>query len=217
MRYNDYAPARIQLQEDKDCAVVAVSVATGEQYDAVWTCMDLMGRKKRKGTPQGIILGTLRHFHMNAVGIYDKELVMQCRTLRTLLPYLQDGNTYLIDTPGHILCIKEGVIKDWSVDKELRVDRIRQVVPMGVSEHSYKRPNQVAPWKPRAFSTCGYIHAIADRIYKLMDEPTDKAGIAEVRKLARKQCLEAGTNKNTVNVQLSKWSKIISVRIANKG
>lgn len=126
-----------KLNENNDCAVRAISIATDTPYKTVHELLERMGRIKRKGTRTQIIeravkiLG-FRMEHVPASYFIDRYPRKNIANVTTHHPdrfpqVWKDGHTYLIYTPGHILCVKDGVNHDWTRGRAIRATGIFRI------------------------------------------------------------------------------------------
>ena len=125
--YEALSADRLAHNERSDCAVVALTVASGRPYPEVWAMFAEAGRRTGGRTHRWVKeevlerLGlTLRlessHDHGSTVLTVEK----------TLDPY----RTYLVQTAGHILCVKHGVAHCWTRGRRHRVKAIQEVIKL---------------------------------------------------------------------------------------
>lgn len=113
-------------REDKDCAVRAVTIATGRSYQFVLGAYKCAGRNDR----QGVRAWMTKHVLL-ALGYTLEDVRVTAKTgktVRTIARLLPRRGTYLIGTKGHVFCYKNGKVHDWSKGRLLRVLAISKVV-----------------------------------------------------------------------------------------
>lgn len=129
-----------------DCAVIAISIATGVDYATVSEMVAERGRKEGQGTHTMIIKGVLRALGYETIVRYADEFIAKypkphCNALKSVTSHhpdrfpkaWNDGNTYMMIVSGgaHILTIKDGVNHDWTRGKAKRAAEIWQIVKAG--------------------------------------------------------------------------------------
>lgn len=138
-KFNSASQKARELRETNDCAVRAVTVATGADYELIHKLMIDCGRKPRKGTPTYVT-----HRVMNELG-YDMRPIspfafisrypgagkklqnVTSHHMRRYPSVWKDGKTYLLRSRGHIWCVVDGENHDWSINNALRVIEIYEV------------------------------------------------------------------------------------------
>jgi hypothetical protein len=117
------AAASDMLQEENDCAVIAVSIVTGVHYIDVHGMFEARGRKPRGSTKNWTIWSVLKR-----LGFQREKVEVQSRTVRTLGREFRDRpGVYLAWTSGHILAIKDGEIMDWTHGRLHRIIEVEEV------------------------------------------------------------------------------------------
>jgi len=112
-----------RLNESKDCAVIAVAIATGVNYMSVHCLMTSKGRKPRKSTLNTITYATLKHF-----GFRGEKVSYRSKTVRTLeREFKNRPGTYLVWVRGHVFALKEGHILDWTKGRQHRIKRVERI------------------------------------------------------------------------------------------
>ena len=120
--------------ETNDCAVRAVTAATGETYEKVHAIMAQLGRKTRRGTSMEIIQTAVRLLGYAMISVTSHDFLSKypsphCNVLRNVTTHhperfnrvWADGQTYLLRTARHILCVKNGRNVDWTKGSAKRV------------------------------------------------------------------------------------------------
>lgn len=213
MEYQSLTEVRNRHNETNDCAVVAVVIATGAPYEKVHQMMESKGRKSRRGTAQNITNAVLSKLGYMRFPIRDREVLTNGLTIRTLLPYLPEG-TFLVHTPGHILCIRDGVVQDWSANRLLRVYKIEQVLPDTHDQRTYTVPESIVPYAPGKGTQADLIHAMADKLHKEAGSPTDIKELRKLRINIMDHLWEAcGIRRTTASSELGKWQKIVLSKV----
>ena len=128
---------RVDLEEDCDCSVKAVVLATGIDYNVVHAFYNKHGRVDGRGANIYIMLDVLNGFNFLAVKIENENESfineIECfesyrsRTLRTIERELKVG-TYLVATDGHISCLKDGILHDWARGRMFRIQYIYKII-----------------------------------------------------------------------------------------
>ena len=152
-----YDATRNKGFDTKDCAVIAVSIATDTDYDVVHSMMKKHGRKDGKGTHMDITTKTLQElgWTTNTLredaykwgrGRYKKvkrvlstvvgrsyELLkfVDCDTVNQMSKRRLPQGRYLVQTRGHILTVKDGKVHDWTNGRKHRPVRILELVKLG--------------------------------------------------------------------------------------
>ena len=138
------------LGEANDCAVKAVTIATGLPYEQIHAMMKLKGRKDRKGTMSHITVRVLNELGYRvdkitmpinarraaetslAVGEFARARLKKypkhypvknftVKQLDTFKDAWSDLKNVLILTRGHILSFKDGQVHDWTQDRKNRI------------------------------------------------------------------------------------------------
>lgn len=96
--------------ETNDCAVISVVAATGKSYAEVHTAFQKLGRKYR-GSAQLYMIERV----INDLGfcMYNVTYSVKARTMKRVGFELKSG-TFLVGTPGHIACLRDGEVIDWT-------------------------------------------------------------------------------------------------------
>jgi hypothetical protein len=105
--------------EHNDCAVTAVSCATGFNYQHVHALFAKHGRRRNGRTPMGITEKVVRELGFRMV----REQV-KAKSVVTIERELMKDRSYLIRTRGHILAFAEGCIQDWTKGRRHHVRQV---------------------------------------------------------------------------------------------
>lgn len=129
------------MGERNDCAVRAVAAATGRAYDEIHALFKAEGRRAARGTPTSITWAVLQRLGYATERRVARDFIAQypgshARVLKSVTTHhpdrfkatWQNGKTYLLFTPGHILAVVNGVNHDWTRGRALRVTGIYEVV-----------------------------------------------------------------------------------------
>lgn len=127
--------------EYNDCAVIAISVATGVDYLTVKTMLELEGRKPRKGTYLNLQIKVLVKLGFKLKRIHLADVIEKfprphCDVLKNVTTHhprrfpgaFDDSKTYFMRTASHVLTMKDGIVHDWSINKSLRLISLWEVV-----------------------------------------------------------------------------------------
>jgi hypothetical protein len=150
--------AAMELGEKNDCAVRTVAIAAQIDYKRAHALLASLGRKSRKGT-----MLTITRAAFEALGCklveeqfaqrkrttgqgrwYPVGLGLRSRSVKTLPKELPQG-TYVVLVRGHILCIVDGTVHDWSEGKALRALTVWRVIRPGEQEQQQQMAARCAP------------------------------------------------------------------------
>jgi len=117
MRYPELARVGKQYHKDTNfCGVIAVAVATGIKFTKASSLLRKGGRTKRKGTPFHAF-----NYALEKLGYYSESYEgKQPKSLATAVRMLPKKGTFWILTNRHITCIKDGVMDDWTAERNSR-------------------------------------------------------------------------------------------------
>jgi hypothetical protein len=105
--------------EDNDCAVRAISILSGLEYDTVHNAFIAAGREVGKPTPWTVITTACA-----ALGVTLKEVKAE-RTDPVRFPKAwADQPAVMMDTGAHVAAFKDGQLHDWSVNRAMRVKKL---------------------------------------------------------------------------------------------
>jgi hypothetical protein len=110
--YKQAQQASKAASERNDCAIKAVSIATGTEYRVIRDMSLKLGRRPRKGTDPTIVYRMLKD-----LGYTVKRVESPVSTVGQLDDaIIGDDNTYLayVSGSGHVLCAKNGEVHDWT-------------------------------------------------------------------------------------------------------
>lgn len=125
-RYKDYEQikriAEKYYQDSNMCSVVALTAATGCSYGKAFNIYKKLGRKTRCGTYRDQQLKALEK-----LGYSLKGVPKYCKTLGKAEESLPSKGTYWLYTRGHVACVVDGKLYDWSKGRRHRVIEIYKV------------------------------------------------------------------------------------------
>lgn len=121
--YDCISQARRHSNENNDCAVVAVAVAADVSYEFARGLLRAYGKEQLSGTPTDVTTRALARIDWHT----EDVLGFRGRSIQTVRKQNPTG-VYLIQTKGHILCLRDGVIEDWSKTRSLRVTTVTKVM-----------------------------------------------------------------------------------------
>lgn len=130
------------LTQDKGfCAIAAVAILTGRSYADVSVLMAEKGRKHRSGTPQIITDNVLKDLGYDLKRVDIKGIIARfpkphCNVLKNLTTHhprrfpgcMDPAKMYMAHVSGHVLAITGGEVRDWSVNRSLRIYKLEEVV-----------------------------------------------------------------------------------------
>ena len=109
-------------REKDDCAVKAVAIATGRNYEFVRGMFFALGRKEHTPTPTSVTKDVIR-----TLGYELVDIPMAGGTTRTLISKLDDKGIFLAWVNAHIFCVRYGQCKDWVITRGLRVKSVSRL------------------------------------------------------------------------------------------
>ncbi len=126
-RREKIAAASKSYNEKNDCAVRAVAVATGLDYEVVHAEFEKRGRKRRHGIYIHVTMEVLK-----ALGFQCKEIKVKARTIRTLQQSreLPLWGSFIVRTTKHLTGVVDRAFLDWAVTTVKRVQAVWLVTPL---------------------------------------------------------------------------------------
>lgn len=128
--------------DNRFCAVAAVAIITGKPYKEIATLMEEKGRKHRQGTQQYITDNVLKDLGYELKRVAIRDIIASfpkphCNVLKNMTTHhprrfpgcIDPTKMYLAHVSGHILAITGGQVRDWSVNRSLRIYKLEEVVP----------------------------------------------------------------------------------------
>ncbi len=116
------------LGENRDCAVIAVSIAARVDYKTAHEALALYGRRPRMGTRfDSMTLPALEYLGLEVRKVADvKQPNGSAYTPKTISNKLKKGH-YLCRVRGHVFAVVNGVVCDWSEQTKKRVNQIYRI------------------------------------------------------------------------------------------
>jgi len=212
MNYSNVHQISQDYGEARDCAVRAVTLATGVPYARVHATMGRMGRRNRCGARFSHIEGTVK-----ALGFEMKEIPHRANIVRKITAELQSGS-FLVLVSGHILCVKDGSVQDWTDGRAHRVKKVFEIRQIGAASPVEAQPEPVLHFRPsvkpavkparRMVGVKAIIHSVADQMWQEAGSPTDKRDVLRLRKSIMNMLeLKHSVNRNTASTELGNWQK----------
>lgn len=203
-----------QFGETRDCAVKAAAIATGTEYARVHRLFAIQGRRNRCGSKQHWTPAVLEHLGYEMEEITYAARVKGARTVRTAERVLQRG-TFLVRVSGHILCIKDGEVQDWTAGRQHRVKAVYRVVKSG-TEPEVEAPTVVNPEVRTGKATVigkrsvkDQIHGIANEMWNAAGRPTDITVLRKLRKTMMDVLEQQGVKRTSASTELGQWQKSV--------
>lgn len=114
-----------EMGDTRFCAVLAVTVACYQDFDFVHKMFEESGRQFRRGTPNTITYKVLK-----ALGRKTKDVTKhyRSRTVTALRREVTSRDVLLVWVRGHILCVRDGDILDWTKNRRHRIRKIERVL-----------------------------------------------------------------------------------------
>ena len=128
-----------EIDERNDCSVVALSVASNRMYSEIRELLKFLGRKDRAGVSHNMMYAAIARLGFRGINVDPKEIIARfpkphCDVLKNFtshhprrFPGCMGEGTFLVWTAGHVFCVKDGVVHDWSVNKSLRAYKIMKL------------------------------------------------------------------------------------------
>jgi hypothetical protein len=115
----------LSRNEHRDCAVKAVSIATGYEYDDVHYVFEVCGRKPRKGTQFYVTEKAVKLLKFRMI---DVTKHFKSKSVRTLEREIKDckGN-FLVRVTNHLLPVVDGKVHDWTSGRCHRIVSIHML------------------------------------------------------------------------------------------
>jgi len=145
MNYHKATEAAQKLGETNDCAVKAVSIATGTPYEQVHALMKKHGRRDCRGTYMSTTNSVLKELGVESKwedaprqapktvkrgGVYGLTLITETRsryTVSTIAKALPKRGRFILETSTHLLAFVNGRVEDWTEGRRHRVLRVIRV------------------------------------------------------------------------------------------
>lgn len=123
------------------CAVVALAIATGMSRDQAYATHAAEGREDGRGVMPYVTIKLISEAGFDCTWVCPQYMIAQypkphCNALKNVtshhmrrFPKVWSEGTYLIETEGHIFCVKDGINQDWSINNALRAMNIWKITP----------------------------------------------------------------------------------------
>lgn len=194
--------------ETNDCAIVSIVAATGKSYAEVHAHFKELGRKHRGSAFLPQIKEALYRCGYEMIAV-DRNVTS--RTPKRIGLELTKG-TFLVGTAGHIFCLKDGEVCDWTDGRSHRITEVYLVAPIN-STHTlnpstrqpcleqYKQPIE----KKFQGSVIAYIHQQCELAFEFISPAYYQW--KQVRAQLTERLVREGVNRNTASIQIGKWQK----------
>lgn len=198
--YTTTKEASARMNESRDCAVKAVAIATGTEYEVVHAMLKAAGRRNRHGTYRAQtdkVIGQL--------GFTQIDVTHQVRgkTVRTVEGELTGGN-YMVFVAQHVLAVTDGVVQDWTAGRQHRIKNVLKIIRDG----SVEEPKKVAPAAVQPRGTVKFrIYAAADAAWAAIDNTRDEKRVRRMRVQLMDTLQQAGIKRTTASSTLGQWWK----------
>lgn len=205
MDYKIASAASQQKGERNDCAVKALAIATGTEYNTVHALLAAKGRRKGGRTRHTWIYETLEELGFEKLDITRH---LQGRTVRTVQRELVEG-TFLALVSGHILAIKDGKVEDWTEGRQHRIRNVYAVYRKGEEfAGSIRKPEPAPVEKPKQGTIRDTIFELADRMWLEAGQPSDLKVVRKLRIQMMDELEKHGVKRTTASVELGQWQKL---------
>jgi len=121
--------SRLEDYENRDCGVIALSMATGLPYDECHQALKIRGRKNRCGTGQLTLTRAGHDLGFYLKKIFIHPLKAKQYTMITVSDGLLRNQPYIIFIAGHFAPFIDGEVRDWSAGTRCRVKYVYEVQP----------------------------------------------------------------------------------------
>jgi hypothetical protein len=121
-RYDSIRNESKDRNEDNDCAVRAVALATDSEYGRIHRRFKRAGRISRKGTPRMMTRDVVKSLaNIRDVKHFAPTVAGFCREA--------DKGTFLVFIRRHVLCVRDGVCHDWTDGRRFRINAVWKIIP----------------------------------------------------------------------------------------
>ena len=114
--------AAVAVDENNDCAVKAVAIATGTDYATVRALLRNIGRRDGHGTQPDDYRYAIRR-----LGFIARPYRSNARTVRAAASMLPANGVFLVRVSGHVLCVRDGRAHDWNPRSLRRIVEILEI------------------------------------------------------------------------------------------
>jgi hypothetical protein len=114
----------------RDCAVVALQLATGKTYEECHAALGARGRKTNRGTHTSTLVSAGHDLGFVVSRLYLKRTDGPKRyTMKTIGDALKPTAKYIIFMHDHFAAFVDGEVRDWSAGSNRRVKWVYEVRP----------------------------------------------------------------------------------------
>ena len=118
--------------------------------------------------------------------------------------------TFIAYTRGHVLCIKDGVVEDWTNGRQHRIVQVLRVIRTG--DITVPVAPAPAPRQPRATNVKQIIHNVANRIWEDAGRPSTVKEVLVLRKAIMNHLeRNLGVKRTTASSELGNWQKSLNL------
>lgn len=220
MDYKTVSVSSKEMGEKSDCAVKAAAIATGVEYDRTHLEFAKAGRRRNSGTARHITEKAVKALGFKLIDVTAQVRRAGGKTVRTAERVLGAGS-YLVGVSGHLLCIKNGRVEDWSAGRQHRVQLVWKVVPANeqVQTEAPAQPRtepKPAPVKPRLIipgtarkpSVKHTIHTVANNMWEEAGKPRNVKTLLKLRKMIMDKLEnEFNIKRTSASTELGQWQK----------
>jgi len=141
-RYNEICE-QADPNECADCTIKAIAMVTGTSYAKTKQVLESHGKKPRCGCLESIQRKALKTLGFKARRVNPQTFIDQYpevhkRQLKNVtthqpdrFPYVfQNGKTYLVYVPKHVLAMIDGKVHDWTRGRRKKVTTILEILPV---------------------------------------------------------------------------------------
>ena len=128
--YTTVRTASDRHSEANDCAVCAMTIATGMDYHDIHKLYASKGRKPRAGTPQAMTSKVMGSLKRQGYKFVDEGMPRQksgsLYTMKTIAKAFPKG-TYIVRVRGHMAALVDGKVEDWTDNRRHQVLKVIRV------------------------------------------------------------------------------------------
>jgi hypothetical protein len=136
--YKSCKPVSDRFNENNDCTVKAIAIATNTPYIKAHDVMGKLGRVKRRGIRSSLWESTFAKETLAKLNYSHTVVKSQAKTISTLPNYLDPNKNYVVLVRGHALAVVRGVVQDFTAGSKRRVLSIWEVKPT-VSKNAQRK------------------------------------------------------------------------------
>lgn len=146
LTYKDLCEQAHSYKEKNDCAVIATCLLANRPYSEIHALYKDLGRRKRCGVNNGIILAALARLGFKHT---DVKRYYPGRTVRAVGPQLPKDGKFLLFSANHVATVVNGVVEDWSAMRGLQIVFILQIQQKDepAQKHEVHYEHELPRWK----------------------------------------------------------------------